>query len=346
MRREKEIRCALLLLTIWLVFSGCGAKDPAGTPREVSAEFVSFGQSGLLVKEGERKESGASFEDVPVKFQDPVMEQMLRSVVEKPEGDVLPSDLAKIHALYWRLGIFFSDLQSPDGTCREGEVVTWEAVGQPESLADLALCPNLQWLELCQIEVPSLAPLASLPQLETIQFLNTRLSGERLEELALLPSLTGLEMDLRDIQAPGEPLVSDDPTTDGSFLLPLAQRLKHLEISGDLRWAGAVLSRMEALEELGITAPKELDFLKEIPNLRKLYIIKGKHKDWSALGEVTSLEQLHLVMCEGVRLEDLRSLTNLKYLDLTATSLTPLRDSTREKILQALPGLEGLHTGV
>ena len=82
-------------------------------------------------------ESGVVFEDGPVTFQDPVTEQMLRNMIGKPEGEVLRSELQEIHAIYWVLGSYWSNLQYEDKNAGDqGEF----AGRQPQSLEDFALC--------------------------------------------------------------------------------------------------------------------------------------------------------------------------------------------------------------
>ena len=103
--------------------------------------------------------------------------------------------------IYWRSSNrYWSNLQSDDGKLpKDGS--EWYSTGQPQTLADLAYCDNLQWLEIGAIELPSLEPLYSLTQLSHITFGNTTVSAERWEELVRLPELTGLELDFRDVSS-------------------------------------------------------------------------------------------------------------------------------------------------
>lgn len=123
MKRKLQV-VTMLLLTLFLL-SGCSATrestDPKESVREVSPAFRGFGESGLLVNKGELKESRAEFPDTPAEFQDPVVEEMLRNLIGKPEGEVLHSDLKEIHAIYWRSNSYWSNLQSTDGTLPKDE---------------------------------------------------------------------------------------------------------------------------------------------------------------------------------------------------------------------------------
>ena len=157
----KRIRGLSVLLVI-LLLTGCGLSDtpvPPGSSQISTKPESNHYMTGLRVNYGELKESGAVFTDEAVEFQDPVIEEMLRTILGKPDGEVLRSDLQSIHAIYWRSGNrYWSNLQSDDGKLpKDGS--EWYSTGQPQTLADLAYCDNLQWLEIGAIELPSLEPL-------------------------------------------------------------------------------------------------------------------------------------------------------------------------------------------
>ncbi len=354
--RKFEMRCLAAALA-FLLLSGCGsAAGGAGVQTEerrqaqgqteaqeqeqkrtVSNEFEGFGTSGL--SEEQLKESGAVFEDGPVAFGDPVTEEMLRNMLGKPEGEVLRSELQQIHAIYWRFDKYWSDLQKLDGT------IAWELdegfwqTKQPASLADFALCDNLQWVEFGSIELPSLEPLLGLTQLEMIAFHGASASEERIDELVEFPALKGFAI--------GNGEGTDwNGITDGSFLLPMADRLVYLEAGGNIDWNPEVLAQMTNLELLGMWNPGDLSFLSELKKLRKLYLSVEDEIDGSPIGEAVWLEWLTIITSRGnttgVTLDDLRPLTALRYLGLVESELN--EQYTREEIIEAFPSLEVLHT--
>lgn len=332
-----RIIMALLLITVLFV-CGCGAPkeneealETETKQRSVSSEFQGVG--GDI----EWKESGVVFEDGPVTFQDPVTEQMLRNMIGKPEGEVLRSELQEIHGIYWVLGSYWSNLQFEDRNSvgRREEF----SGGQPQSLEDFALCDNLQELSFGSIEVPSLAPLATLTQLERIYFCGSTVTEERLFELALLPELKQLEF------CTGE-FMDWSGVTDGSFLLPLADRLTSLYAAGSVRWNPEVLAQMTKLDCLLIEDADDLSFLKELTQLKQLVLYTCTADDWSPLAAQQNLEYLVISgnqnMTPGVTLEDLRPLVNLKYLELSFTNVT--KEHSRQEIIDALPALTGFYT--
>lgn len=358
--RDFGVRCLAAGLAVLLLLSGCGSKagksgaqtkeqqvqgqskaqgqtEQQERKRTVSGEFEGFGTTGLT--EEQLKESGTVFTDGPVAFQDPVAEEMLRNMLGKPDGEVLRSELQQIHAIYWRYDKYWSDLQKLDGTIpQESDGGYWQTK-QPASLEDFALCGNLQWVEFGAIELPSLEPLLGLTQLEMIAFHGAAASEERIDELAALPALRGFII--------GNGAGTDwSGITDGSFLLPMADRLVYLEAGGNIDWNPEVLAQMTNLELFNMWDPKDLSFLPELKKLRKLYLSVEDEIDGSPIGALTQLDFLTIVTARGnitgVTLDDLRPLTNLRYLGLISTELT--ERYTREEIIEALPSLKILHT--
>ena len=336
----KAYRFSLMLfaLAIVLIFCiGCDSEIKENQ-REVSKTFVGFSKSGLEIANGDLKESGAVFEDTVVEFQDPVIEEMLRTILGILEGDVYRSDLRKIHAIYYRMNGYFSDLQSADGNLPP-ERTEWYLSGDISSLEDLALCDNLQWLEFGSRQLPSLEPLQRLPQLEHISFHSTVLSRDRLEELVRLPALNSLDLDLRAFSANyTETGTENDTTGDGTFILPLADQLTFLEVDHKMTWPPEILAQLTKLEYLSIDAPEDLCFIASMPNLTHLHVA-NYDQDWSGLSKAESLVYLALTKCEGITLDDVRPLVNLEQLNLTMTNFTPV--AWKEDVIEALPSLTG-----
>ena len=208
----------------------------------------------------------------------------------------------------------------------------WETK-QPNTLADLSMCDNLQWMEFGAIEVPSLQPLFTLAQLETIWFEGASVTEEILEELSLLPELKELDIGTED---------NWGSITDGSFLLPLADRLIYLGASGKVQWNPEVLAQMTKLEKLRIDNVENISFLAEMPELKELSLYASTTTDWSTLETLQNLEELHIIgnmyVTIHVSLDDLRALTGLEYLVLGSTDLQ--NQNSRQEIIDALPGLD------
>lgn len=350
-RKVFGVRKWILFMAVVVLFlSGCGTKigenEAMSTENEneVSSEFRPFsGRSGLLVEEGELKESGVVYEDAVITFQDAVIEEMLRNLIGKPEGDVYISELQEIHGIYWRYDVYWSNLQSPDGClphvsgCEEGP---WDTK-QPETLADLAYCYNLQWMEFGSIKVPSLEPFYELPQLEVIGFCGTEITEEGLKEIGNLSLLQELHLAIDEA-------MNWSHLTDGSFILPLADQLVYLEAEAGIDWNVEVLAQMTKLEKLRMSKADDLSFLGNLTELKRLYLYCCGPTDWSPLGEAEKLEHLDISgnykVTVEIGLEDLQKVKNLDYLSITYTTVN--ENYQREEIIEALPSLTGLVTSL
>ncbi len=341
-------RIMFLFFAVLLLFSGCGPKDgtdampsseadaaavqSSSAPREVSSAFRGFGAD-----EVQPKESGVTFTDGPVTFADPVTEEMLRAMLGKPEGDVLHSELGQIYKICWVGDQYWCNLQFKNEA--GGSDTVFKGAQQPKSLEDFALCYNLQDMAFGSIELPSLEPLASLTQLERIYFGGTIVTAERLDELALLPALTRIEM------APAD-YMDWSGVTDGSFLLPLADRLTFLEARGNVHWNPEVLSQMTSLDRLLVENADSLSFLEDLTQLDKLVLYTCTAADWSPLASQKDLTYLvisgndHMII--QVTLNDLMPLTSLDYLALSFTAIN--KECSRQEVIDALPSLTGYHT--
>lgn len=334
------LRKRLLFIVIAaLLLSGCGMTENVqeSGARKVSSERRAFGKTGL--QEEEWKESGVSYEDAPIEFQDEVIEEMLRNIIGKPEGEVYISELQEIHAIYCGSKYYYSNLQSSNGLNPNvtGEGSIWETK-QPDNLNDLAYCYNLQWLSI-GFDVPSLKPLYDLPQLETINFYGTSLKEEVLAEIGNLPMLKRLAFGTKE-------QINLGALTDGEFLIPLADQLTILYAAGGIDWNPEILAQMTELEVLSIDYADDLSFLEHLTNLKKLSMYCCTTKDWSSLGNVENLEHLEIIgnmkMIVDIDLEDLSSITQLDYLELLFTSIND--EYSREEIINELPSLTGLVT--
>lgn len=319
--------------------SNAGQAPPSASEapqREVSAAFQGFSQTGLeWIQAGGAKESSVSFQEEAISFQDPAVERFLRNIIDKPEGEVLRSDLQSIRLLCWSHNSCWSERFDENGNLME-----WP-LEQPQTLADLAYCDNLQWIRFGEMEVPSLQPLAGLPRLEVIEFEGAKVTPEILEELAQLPALKELSIGFFD-----EPYGTDwRGVTDGAFLLPLADQLVSLQAAGGVEWNPEVLAQMTALRQLSLANAEDLRFLEKLPALQKLYLTNCTSAEWGSLAALQNLEYLSINGSQAaeatVTLEDLRPLARLQYLGLSYTAAS--RENTRQEIIDALPALTGLY---
>lgn len=248
-------RYMIFVLVFMLLVTGCGESD-ADTYEEVSAQWRGFTEDYGLTKD-KWKESGVVFEDRVMEFKDPVIEEMLRNMLGKLEGDVYISDLQNIHAIYWTDNDFesigyYSNLQSENGDIprRADTEAPWETK-QPESLEDLAYCYNLQHMSFGRIDIPSLKPLYDLPLLEELSFCYALNTEEKLQEVSELSGLKSITFSLGKL-------------TSLESLCKLPQ-LECLEFQG-------VIVTEKVLEDIG-----------KMPALKSLIIGNGEFVSWGHL---------------------------------------------------------------
>ncbi len=340
----------LWLGMITLLFSGCGGSEMTqeGQKREVSSQVQGLGLKYQLEAIG-LKESGVEYEDTVIEFQDSVMEEMLRNMIGKTEGDVFISDLQKIHSITfsydYNIGwdafpTYGSNLQKE---AEEDffliEINEDETLTVPESFIDLAYCYNLQEITFCGAELSSLKGLCDLPQLEILEFERCVVTEEVLEDIGNTSSLRYLFISHREFTDWGY-------LTDGSFLLPIADKLKRLCAEGNIDWNPDVLVQMTNLECLSMEYTDDLSFLEQMPNLKRLDLYCCCPSDWTPLASLENLEDLYIsgnmYTTVEIDLEDLTPLKNLKYLDINAYTTVGQKNSWQE-IVDAIPSLTGLY---
>ncbi len=341
-----------------LLFSGCGIEKnkPEDNIREVSSEnrFMGWGSSI------EVKESGVIYEDAIIEFQDSVIEEMLRNMIGKPEGEVYISELQEIHAIYWRKDIgYWSNLQSPDGKVPYGAGTEgpWETK-QPNSLVDLSYCYNLQSIAFAGIKVPSLKPLSDLPQLESLLFLGADVTEEVLMEvgeLLGLKSITFGKMELSSLQflcnlPQLEALAFEQTTVTEEVLADIGElpRIKKLEIgNGDgTKWGhltdGSFLIPI-ADQLIEFRAEGGIDWNPEVMALMTKMETLSIHyaDDLSFLEQMPKLKKLSLYCCCPKDWSPLGSLESLEHLEIRGNMNTSIDiDLDDLKLLTHLDFLE------
>ena len=159
-----------------------------------------------------------------------------------------------------------------------------------------------------------------------------------MNEIGMISSLKILEMGHKEF-------TDFSDVTDGSFVLPIADRLVAFYAAGGIDWSPEILAQMTNLESLYLEDATDLSFCEHIPQLKKLYMTGGDVKDWSPIAYLENLEYLysggnsrHVV---EVDFEALTKLKKLDYLGLTFTTVN--REYTFNEIVDAIPSLTGLY---
>ena len=238
-------------------------------------------------------------------FSDPAMEANVRLLVGKEEGALYPEDVEELYSLY----------------VMDGGVATESAdlgpVTQPlagttpvDSLADLALLPNLQFLYFSSGDIALLDTLGELPQLDT---LTVNGEGVTLSDVSFVEELSGL----RRFSAPVEGGADLGPLEARDTLWELnlySQGGISLDASGleQLTWLTLIANQNgmqpESANALTVTSPlpqmtllhlsggqlPTLDFVSQLPAHQGLDLY-GENIGEQALSPLGGLSQLRCI---------------------------------------------------
>lgn len=187
-------------------------------------------------------DSLTEWQSVPIRWKDAGVEAGVRVALNKPEGDILPSDTVNITRLYLYAGAVGSLSEITDITPSVGRGYTmYQGVAYSDrayrTLEDLALFPRLEKLDISGRIACSLKPLSHLRNLHTLCLqatVNPNWNDGSLGTLSQVQSLSLADMNVIDL---------------------------------------SILHGMTALKQLEI-ATSAVDFtpLADLPNLESVYI--------------------------------------------------------------------------
>lgn len=229
---------------------------------------------------------------------------------------------------------------------------------------------NLEYFETDYYDTEDIRAIASLINLKTLIIK----SGDDITDFGALHSLSKLEVlyleskqmkeisfvknmeHLREFTLKDTIVMDLSPLTDKSALTYLDlednREIKdysklstlggletlHLDLGSDGEMPD--VSMWSSLTELSISGADSLEFLSQLPTLKKLYLSAGANRDLEVLANLTELTELTIGKNYGELhgLDVLTSLTNLKKLDI---SLMTVYGNVEEVF--AIPGLEELN---
>ena len=339
-------RKTLLLFLVMSVVIGTAScvstqeKSESESASQVSESVANDETTGLTGLEEEAVGTAIVWEDT-------VLEALVRQGLEKPDGDIYPSDLAEIRSLcIWGNGLIYIDdevmtnataiedlvlrcksllgqsldLEGLDQGISEKiiEAHFWRAGenGRIKKLTDLVHFPSLEVLVLSRQSISEVSGVQDLENLRVLDLSYNTIVGvdglsnlSKLENLSLVGNRLLLYEPLSSLVNLRELTVESPLIEDVDFLSPLA-KMQYLGITGTYLTDLQGLSTMENLLFLDITA--------------------GKLTSADALGGLTNLQELRMNCMMLENIEGFSSLTNLEKLSF----------STNQKLdLQPLSGL-------
>lgn len=336
---KAKLKCLFLLLTVMAALCGCGQSQTASTQVSGQNDMTEVQRSAFGYSLPPIEETHGA--DYAIEWKDSGMEANIRFLLNKPEGDILHSDVWDIQVLaIWKAAGYGVLLEQP----AEGwEEFTFQSIfwnkdlrhsydnlqfPKIENLSDLVHFDSLQLLSTVFPENdPQITDISGLTSCENLKVLE--LTGTRPETLTPLANLSGLEklgleqcgtLDLTPIEdLPNLSVVS----LYGSHILSLEPLTKLPKLQAlDLAWEATYPS----LEPLTRTSLEYLNMSLSVDG-RNLY----DDLDYEPLTRIPNLVYLDLInhtrlnvsLCSAI----LEGNPNLKYLDI---SYTPAADHASE----------------
>lgn len=265
----------------------------------------------------------------PIVFSDPAMEQNIRIIVDKPEGDIYPKDVEELYSVY-----IFDDGMAKDDWEGGYQADTAQSGTVPvDSLADLKNLKDLHTILFCTTDVSLLNTIGENENITMLAQYTKEMERPVLQDLTFLDKLTNLRQLNMSI-------------ADGADLSPLERResLQDLILlsNGSLRMNLDGLSRLLYLSVrsnyLGMNADVaiELTLTQDLPELRSLTLHSDIISSLSFLVHTPVLASLDIYSpnIDQLDLQPLASLSALRAImvngsydntiDLSALSACPL----------------------
>ena len=257
-RLLKRVLPGCLAALLLLGFAACASPAPAATPSPApTATPISM-----------------------VVFSDPILEQMVRAAIGKPEGDITLAEAEAVTEL--KLGIEWQQ-HIPEET-------------QIHDITGLEAFKNLETLELSFHNIKNISPLAGLTKLTSLS-----LGGNPVEDITPLAQLVNLRgLTLFNCQA-------NDYST-----LSLLNNLDFLMLDYSTITDLSVLSNLTKLSNLTFahTQVKDVSPLAGLTDLRRLQLAECPIEDYSPLAEIyMNLDEVDFLM--AMSLSDLGFQLNL-----------------------------------
>ena len=271
--------------------------------------------------------------DRTVTFQEPLIEEAVRLVLDRPNGALTMEELAQVEEIY---------IQSDRACASQAEF--WEVSGEwyatdarirgpITDLSDLSHMPNLKVVYIEAEQIIDLSPMKDLNELQQINLANNNISDlspltgkDKLWDFNLLDNgmLEGIEV-VRTWPAIRSLNLDNTGSYDGSPIGEF-QRYEYLGIKNNSdAWKYLQGMNINALA-IGADGQKDLDCIRDVSYIGTLYISDSDIRDISAL---EGREDITLLNMEGCMIDDLSPLftmPNLGIVDMSASEQYRMED--------------------
>ena len=260
-----------------------------------------------------------------VKFQEPLIEEAVRLMLDRPDGALTMDDLAQVEELY---------IQSDTACASMDEFYEVRGVwfgtdtrirGPITDLSDLSHMPNLKIAYIEAEQIADLSPMKELNELQRIDLACNNISDltplegkETLLEVDFLDNgmLEGIEV-VRTWTAIRSLSLENTGSYDGS---PVGEfhRYEFLGIKNNSdAWKYLQGMHIDALA-IGYDGQKDLDCIRDVPYIGTLYISNSDIRDISVLEGREDITHLNMEDCMIDDLSPLFTMPNLAIVDMSA----------------------------
>lgn len=270
--------------------------------------------------------------DRGVVFREPLIEEAVRAVLDRPEGVITAMDLEAVTGIYIQAEQVYTTLDtfySEGGKWYEG---TQRIRGPVTELSDLENMPNLREVCIGGNHIRDISPLKGLEHLRVVQLRDndirdiSPLEGKKtLETVGFLSNpLTGIEAVstwpmLRELD------LGESGSYDASYIKDL-KSLSYLDISNDSdawKYLDGLYVDCLRVKALGQT---DLEFLRDVAHIENLVLWGAQIWDISALEGREDIVCLDLDQCVSGDLSPLFTMPNLETVIINVKSQRQLEE--------------------
>lgn len=257
-----------------------------------------------------------------IEFKEPMIEQAVRVMLDKPSGEITKQDLERVTGIYINGEAILTSLddffQNVDNWYAEGMFY-----GDISDVSDLAMMPNLRDVCIGGQYIEDISPLEKLERLQYVEFRCTEIedisplankkflrhvgfNSNKLSSIEVLPSCANLrELDLREAG-----------NFDGRPVADLGE-LSFLDIVNCATDAYSYLDGMRIdLLKLGAPGQKDLECIRGMRYVKELHIEYSDIRDISALEGREDITYLDMRGCAVNDISPVFSMPYLKKLDI------------------------------
>lgn len=276
-----------------------------------------------------------------IKFNDSNLEEAIRTVINKPKGNILYEDVKDIKKLYAANKNIFS-LEGIEHLINLEELNLKE--NNISDITPIAGLKDLRYLNLWKNNISDISPLKNLVKLQQLDLDSNEIRNiESLKELHNLKALRLGSNKLIDI-SPIENLnkleylcLWSNKVIDITPLRNL-KKLIQLRLAYNEIYDISPLSNLNSLQNINLinNRVRDISALSNLSNLKALYLINNEISDIGALSELENIERLRLDNNYISDIEGLERLNNLRLLTLSKNTISdtaPLKDKRKIEYL-------------